>query len=38
MNALLNAICGWLCDACGHRNPVLRMACRRCRTARPLGS
>jgi ribosomal protein L40E len=38
MPHLLNVICDWVCQACGHRNPVLRMRCRRCRTDRPLGS
>lgn len=32
------ALARWLCEACGHRNPVSRMECRRCRTARPLGA
>lgn len=37
MNAI-EAVCRWVCEACSHRNPGWRMACRRCRTARPLGS
>lgn len=32
------SVFGWICAACSHRNPPLRMTCRKCRTDRPLGS
>lgn len=35
---LLGIACPWICPTCNHRNPVWRMACRRCRTERPLGA
>ncbi|MFJ4551019.1 zinc finger protein [Streptomyces sp. NPDC088817] len=38
MRTPINADCGWVCGACKHHNPAWRMACRRCRTPRPLGS
>lgn len=31
-------IVAWVCAACEHHNPGWRMACRRCRSARPFGS
>lgn len=35
MRALIDVICRWLCETCGHRNPTWRFECRRCRTGRP---
>lgn len=35
MRALIaGAVCAWVCQECGHRNPVLRAACRVCGASR----
>jgi ribosomal protein L40E len=34
----LRALLGWVCPTCDHRNPPVRMACRKCRRNRPLGA